>query len=58
MVREATTVALVGECGSGKTTLGRAIIGLVAARRARSLRGRELLGLSDRAFRPHRRASR
>ncbi|MDF2781907.1 MAG: hypothetical protein K0S96_1711, partial [Geminicoccaceae bacterium] len=56
-VREATTVALVGESGSGKTTLGRAIIGLVPAREG-SIRfaGAELLGLSDRAFKPHRRA--
>ena len=56
-VREATTFALVGESGSGKTTLGRAIIGLVEAQ-AGSIRfeGAELLGLSDRAFKPHRRA--
>jgi oligopeptide/dipeptide ABC transporter ATP-binding protein len=56
-VQEATTFALVGESGSGKTTLGRAIIGLVAAQEG-SIRfeGAELLGLSDRAFKPHRRA--
>jgi oligopeptide/dipeptide ABC transporter ATP-binding protein len=56
-VPEATTFALVGESGSGKTTLGRAIIGLVDAHEG-SIRfeGTELLGLSDRAFRPHRRA--
>jgi len=56
-VGEATTFALVGESGSGKTTLGRAIIGLVEAHEG-SVRfeGAELLGLSDRAYRPHRRA--
>ena len=56
-VGEATTFALVGESGSGKTTLGRAIIGLVEAHEG-SVRfeGAELLGLSDRAFKPHRRA--
>jgi peptide/nickel transport system ATP-binding protein len=56
-VRERTIFALVGESGSGKTTLGRAIIGLVDAQEG-SIRfeGAELLGLSDRALRPHRRA--
>ena len=55
-VGAASTFALVGESGSGKTTLGRAIIGLVGAHEG-SIRfeGAELLGLSDRALRPHRR---
>ena len=56
-VREGTTVALVGESGSGKTTLGRAVIGLVEAQAGSILfHGTELLGLSERALRPHRRA--
>jgi peptide/nickel transport system ATP-binding protein len=56
-IAEATTFALVGESGSGKTTLGRAIVGLVEAQ-AGSIRfaGAELLGLSDRALKPHRRS--
>jgi peptide/nickel transport system ATP-binding protein len=50
------TVALVGESGAGKTTLGRAIVGLNQPQKG-SIRfqGRELTGLPDPAFKPFRR---
>jgi oligopeptide/dipeptide ABC transporter ATP-binding protein len=49
--------ALVGESGSGKSTLARAIFGLVRPA-AGSIRfaGHELVGLGDRALKPHRRS--
>jgi peptide/nickel transport system ATP-binding protein len=48
-------LGLVGESGSGKTTIGRAIAGLTPVSRG-SLRvlGAEMLGMRERAFRPHR----
>jgi oligopeptide/dipeptide ABC transporter ATP-binding protein len=50
------TVGLVGESGSGKTSLARAVIGLVSAHRGSiRFRGRELVGLSDRALKAARR---
>ena len=50
------TVALVGESGAGKTTLGRAIVGLNQPQKG-SIRfqGRELTGLRDKEFKPFRR---
>lgn len=50
------TMALVGESGAGKTTLGRAIIGLNEAKGG-SIRyqDQELIGLSETAFKPVRR---
>ncbi len=50
------TFALVGESGAGKTTLARAVVGLVTPHSG-SIRykGREVCGLKDRAFRPLRR---
>lgn len=50
------TVALVGESGAGKTTLGRAIIGLNQPQKG-SIRfqGQEIAGLSDAAFKSVRR---
>lgn len=53
---EGETLGLVGESGSGKTTLVRAIIGLVPlAAGSIRFRGTQLVGLSDRAYRPIRR---
>lgn len=51
------TVALVGESGCGKTTVGRAILQLLKAT-AGSIRfaGQELTGLDRRAMRPYRQA--
>ena len=52
----ARTCGLVGESGAGKTTLGRAVIGLARADAGSiRFRGRELTGLGERAYRPHRR---
>jgi ABC-type glutathione transport system ATPase component len=49
-------VGLVGETGSGKTTLARAIVGLVKPRRGRVLfDGAAISGLRGRALRAHRR---
>jgi oligopeptide/dipeptide ABC transporter ATP-binding protein len=49
------TVGLVGESGCGKTTLGRAIVGLVpAAEGSVELEGHELVGLDRAAMRVHR----
>jgi oligopeptide/dipeptide ABC transporter ATP-binding protein len=55
-VRRGEIFGLVGESGSGKTTLGRTILGLVPATSGSVLyKGQELVGLSERAFRPLRR---
>lgn len=49
-------VGLVGETGSGKTTLARAVVGLVKPRRGRVLfDGAAISGLRRRALRAHRR---
>ena len=55
-VKPGETYAIVGESGSGKTTLIRAVAGLLPSH-AGSVRfqGRELRGMSARAFRPLRR---
>ena len=53
---EGKTYGLVGESGAGKTTLGRAIVGLVAVDSGSiRFRGEELTGLSSAAFKRHRR---
>lgn len=50
------TFALVGESGAGKTTLARAMIGLVTPYEGSILyKGQELCGLKDAAFKPLRR---
>ncbi|MCF8104051.1 MAG: ABC transporter ATP-binding protein [Desulfohalobiaceae bacterium] len=50
------TMALVGESGAGKTTLGRAVMGLNQPREGNiRFLGQELIGLSDKAFKPFRR---
>jgi len=55
-LEEGTTFGLVGESGSGKTTLARAIVGLVPVQEgAIRFEGRDLVGLSDGAYRPYRR---
>ena len=50
------TYGLVGESGAGKTTLGRAVIGL-SDTHSGSIRfqGQELTGLPESAYKPHRR---
>lgn len=49
-------IGLVGETGSGKTTLARAIVGLVRPRRGRvRFDGVDISGLRGRAQRAHRR---
>jgi peptide/nickel transport system ATP-binding protein len=51
------TLALVGESGCGKSTVGRALLRLVEARTGRLLfEGRELRGLSESELHPYRRA--
>ena len=48
-------LGLVGESGSGKTTLGRTILKLVDPTTGSiKLEGTELVGLSEREFRPYR----
>ncbi|MFZ5774538.1 MAG: ABC transporter ATP-binding protein [Thermodesulfobacteriota bacterium] len=54
-VREGTTFGVVGESGSGKTTLGMCLLKLVGSQGTMHYQGRELLGLSDRHWRPLRR---
>jgi peptide/nickel transport system ATP-binding protein len=51
------TLALVGESGCGKTTVGRSILRLTPAQAGRVMfRGVDLLSLPPAALRPHRRA--
>lgn len=52
----AETLCIVGESGCGKSTLARAILGLVPATGSVRFEGHELLGLTERAMRPFRRA--
>ena len=55
-VRAGETVGLVGESGCGKTTTGRAIMGLIPPSSGRvQVEGRDIAGLSRRALRPVRR---
>ena len=50
------TVGLLGESGSGKTTIGRALVKLIAATSGEALwKGKDILPMSERAFRPLRR---
>ena len=52
----ARTFGLVGESGAGKTTLGRAVIGLArACSGSIRFQGQELTGLGERAYKAHRR---
>ena len=55
-VRPGEILGLIGETGSGKTTLARAVVGLVPARAGRvAFAGTELTGLGGRALRALRR---
>jgi oligopeptide/dipeptide ABC transporter ATP-binding protein len=55
-VRRGQTLGLVGETGSGKTTLARCIAGLIPVTSGRVIfDGREITGLSRRAMQPVRR---
>jgi len=55
-IEEGTTVGLVGESGSGKTTIGRTILKLQPATDGEIFfAGKEILGMSEREFRPLRR---
>ncbi|MDN5874645.1 MAG: ATP-binding cassette domain-containing protein, partial [Sinobacteraceae bacterium] len=49
------TLGIVGESGCGKSTLARAILGLNSASGSVRFSGHEILGLSERAMRHHRR---
>ncbi len=55
-IRRGEIIALVGESGCGKTTLGRAILRLIQPTGGDILvEGRSILGLSNRELRPYRR---
>lgn len=55
-INQGETYAIVGESGAGKTTLAKAIIGLVTPNAGSILyQGSELCGLSNRAFNKYRR---
>ncbi len=55
-LRPGETLGVVGESGAGKTTLARTLLGLVPATGGSvCYRGRELVGLAERDFRPLRR---
>ncbi len=50
------TVGLLGESGSGKTTIGRALVKLIAATSGEALwKGEDILTMTEREFRPLRR---
>jgi len=54
-LKQAETVALVGESGCGKTTVGKGILQLVPITDGEvNFQGHQLNGLSDRALKPHR----
>ena len=58
-VGEGRALALIGESGSGKSTIARAVLRLLGSRRARvdgsiTVRGRETTGLREREFLPLR----
>lgn len=56
-LRPGEILGLIGETGSGKTTLARTVVGLVPARSGRvAYAGAELTGLASRALRDFRRA--
>ena len=55
LIDEGETYGLVGESGCGKSTTGRAVVGLNKADSGSILyEGKELYGLSEREFRPLR----
>src|SRR5256885_8741016 len=55
-IEEGTTLALVGETGSGKTTLGRLLTRLLTATSGQIVfEGRDITGLDEQGLRPVRR---